>query len=122
MLPAIKGELKIIGDPTFNNPVFLTGKWVSIVVIDPYYIAGMDAGGAASCEWLSKPNCNSVLSNKRWMILGADHQIQSGSYVTTLNVQLLTPNINIPADSDLGGDGCGTEGADGAIGDEPRDD
>jgi hypothetical protein len=118
VLPAIEAELRIIGDPTLNNPVFLTGKWISIVVIDPYYIAGGESDNT-SCEWISKPNCNPILSNKKWMILGANHQIQSGSYVTTLKVSLNTPNINISASETLGGDGCGTEQAQEATGGEP---
>jgi hypothetical protein len=55
------------------------------------------------------------------MILGANHQIQSGSYVTTLKVSLATPNIDISASETLGGNGCGTERAQEARGDEPRE-
>lgn len=100
---AVSAELKIMGDPRYVQPVFLTGKWVSLVVIDPYYL---DEGGDG-CEWISNPTCNAILSNKKWMIMGLDHQITSGSFVTTFKLQLLTPNVNWP-----GGDtfsGCGTE-------------
>lgn len=104
MIAPIQAELKIIGDPRFVNPLFLTAKWISIVVIDPYYIkkAGGDDTG---CEWLSKSNCNPILSNKKWMIMGVDHQITSGSYFTTLKVRLDTPGINIDSGEPLGG--CG---------------
>lgn len=104
MIAPIQAELKIIGDPRFVNPLFLTAKWVSIVVIDPFYIekAGGDSSG---CEWLSTSNCNPILSNKKWMIMGVDHQITSGSYFTTLKVRLDTPGINIDSGNPLGG--CG---------------
>ena len=120
VLPNITAELRIIGDPTFNNPVFLTGKWISIIVIDPYYIAGGELDNT-SCEWMSKPTCNPILSNKKWMIIGANHQIQSGSYVTTLKVSLATPNIDIYASDTLGGNECGTEKAQESVGNEPRE-
>lgn len=105
MVSPITAELKIIGNPKMVSPIFLTGKWVSIIVIDPYYITE----GGGGCEWLSQPTCNPILSNKRWMILGADHQITSGSYVTTLKLTLPTPNVNIPGGTEFGGAGCGTE-------------
>ena len=110
MIAPIQAELKIIGDPRFVNPLYLTAKWVSIVVIDPYYIkkAGGDAEGG--CAWLAESNCNSILSNKKWMIMGVDHQITSGSYFTTLKVRLDTPGINIGVNEPLGG--CGNEKVD----------
>ena len=103
MVSPIEAELKIIGNPKFVNPIFLTGRWVSVVVVDPYYFEG----GAAGCEWISQPDCNPILSNKKWMILGVDHQITAGSYVTTFKLVLYTPNINIPGGTPYGG--CGTE-------------
>lgn len=100
---AIEAELKVMGDPRWVQPVFLTGKWLSLVVIDPYYLAE-DGNG---CEWISNPTCNAILSNKKWMIMGVDHQITSGSFVTTFKIQLLTPNVNYPGGAPFGG--CGTE-------------
>ena len=112
MVKGIEAELKIFGDPKYVNPIFYTGRWMSIVVVDPYYFegggdfsqAGIDGG---SCTWISEPGCNPILSNKRWMILGVDHQISSGSYVTTFKVRLDVPNVNIPGGQPIGG--CGNE-------------
>jgi len=112
MIKPIEAELKIFGNPKYVNPIFYTGRFMSIVVIDPYYFegggdlgqAGIDGG---SCTWIQEPDCNPILSNKRWMILGVDHQINMGSYVTTFKVRLDVPNVNIPAGEPIGG--CGNE-------------
>ena len=48
---------------------------------------------------LSDPNdivgstsiCNELLTNKGWWILGADHQIREGRYVTTIKLALPAP-------------------------------
>lgn len=103
---AIEAELKVMGDPRFVNPVSLTGKDIALIVIDPYYFDGgsdwSDVG-----DWLEQPTCNPILSNKKWMILGCDHQIQNGQYVTTFKLKLSAPNIDISAGQPYGG--CGTE-------------
>jgi len=100
--PGLEAELKILGDPSreFANPVLLAGATISIVMINPYTIEG--------CTWISEPKCNEVLSNKKWLILGIDHQIEAGKYNTTIKVKLDTPNADIDQGSTLGGDGCGT--------------
>lgn len=108
MIAPVSAELKIIGNPTWVNPLFLTSHWISIVVINPYYIKG-DTSTGDKCEWLAESNCNPILSNKKWLIQGIDHQITSGSYFTTLKVHLATPGVDIPAGEPLGGVGCGTE-------------
>ena len=105
---AISAEIKVFGNPRFVNPVFLTGKWISIVVLEPRYISA-DTVTGGSCEWVSTSNCNTVLSNKKWLITGVDHQITSGSYVTTLKVFLPAPNNEVKDTEPLGGDGCGTQ-------------
>ena len=108
---SIEAELKVFGNPKFANPVFLTTKWISIVVLDPRYIDGDTVTGSptgGSCEWVSTSNCNETLSNKKWQILGVDHQITSGSYVTTFKVMLAAPNNDVEATDKLGGN-CGKE-------------
>lgn len=101
MVVPIEAELKILGDPRLVNPLFLTAKWISIVVIDPYYIK-KDTSSGDSCSWLTESNCNPILSNKKWMIMGADHQLTSGSYVTTLKVKLAAPGVDTCAGAGLG--------------------
>lgn len=100
--PGLEAELKIFGDPSqeFANPVFLAGSIISIVVINPYTIQ--------ECIWVSEPRCNQILSNRRWLVLGVDHQIESGKYITTIKVKLDIPNSDIAQGLPLGGEGCGT--------------
>jgi hypothetical protein len=100
--PGLEAELKILGDPDekFANPVLLAGATVSIVMINPYHLD--------ECTWISEPKCNEVLSNKKWLILGIDHQIEAGKYNTTIKVKLDTPNADIDQGETLGGEGCGT--------------
>ena len=101
-------ELKIIGDPEYINPVSLVGRWLSLVVINPFHITNR----GQDCVWLTTSNCHATLSNKKWLIRGVSHQIQNGSYVTTFNLMLPQPNVDIDANDTLGGAGCGTESFD----------
>jgi hypothetical protein len=99
---SINAELKLMGDPSLAFPLGgsgLVGKSVSLVVINPFYIQ--------ECEWIAQPPCNEMLSNKRWMIMGANHQIREGSYTTTLKLFLAVPNVDLEPGTPLGGPGCG---------------
>lgn len=99
----LQADLKIMGDPRYGNFLSLIGAFVSIVVINPFRIDD-------ECKWgiaLSESNCNSILSNKNWFVIGADHQIQGGSFTTTLRVSLIEPNRQADANQPLGG--CGPE-------------
>lgn len=96
-----EAELKIHGDPYYSDPIGLISRTLSIVVINPFHVE--------ECEWVTVTNCNSILSNKRYLILGLSHQISGGSFVTTIKVQLPTPNTHVDFDEPLGGEGCGTE-------------
>lgn len=94
-----EAQLKLMGDPYFADPIELIGSTVSIVVINPFHLNDQ-------CEWITTSNCSTILSNKRYMVLGVNHQIQAGSFVTTLNVKLPLPNKDIPYNESLGGAGC----------------
>ena len=59
-------------------------------------------------EWLAMPKCNATLSNKNYMILGINHQIQNGQFVTTFKLKLNLPNIDSFDGAGLGDD-CGGE-------------
>jgi hypothetical protein len=100
--PGCEAELKIFGNPNkeFANPVLLAGATVSIVMINPYTLE--------NCTWISNPKCNEVLSNKRWLVLGIDHQIESGQYNTTLKIKLDIPNADLDQGTTMGGEGAGT--------------
>lgn len=102
-------QLKIHGDPSYSWGPYFIGKTLSIIVINPFHIND-------KCTWITSPNCNSILSNKNYIIRGVSHQITGGSYVTTLDVLLTTPNSQIDATEALGGTGCGTETFDDNIG------
>jgi len=94
----ITAELAIQGNPEFVHPTFLLDSFVSIIFINPFYITN-------GCDWLIEPTCNPVWSNKNWQILGVDHQIREGSYITTLKVRLFAPGSDIGSDKGLGGSG-----------------
>jgi hypothetical protein len=108
----IEAELKIIGEPEFGllfdkNGIIGGGTFCSIIFINPFHLG-------RSCTWMTTSNCNSILSNKQWLIKGVNHQIQSGSFVTTLKVVLSAPNSQIAATDALGG--CGNEVFDDDLG------
>lgn len=102
----IRGELKIHGNPLgrYVDVRDIIGKKLSIVFINPFHIFpnGNDCG-----KWLAKPTCNNVLSNKTWEIRGAHHSIKGDTYVTTLQVVLLTPAIDLPPGSNFGNNPSG---------------
>jgi hypothetical protein len=76
----VKGELVIVGDPKFDNPVFIVGKQpIKIVVINPYFV-----------DMPSPDNCGS------WKISG-------GKYTTTFELELATPGYDMNKGLKLGG-------------------
>lgn len=102
MFEAIQAELKIIGDPSFVFPIDFLGRYLSLIVINPFHLRNNGENGCP--DWLAEPACNPVFSNKNWRISGVNHQIREGSYVTTLKLGLDSPNYNLPPDAPLGGD------------------
>jgi hypothetical protein len=106
----IEAEMKIIGEPELGL-TYPGGEkdqtFASVIFINPFHLS-------TTCTWITYSNCNSILSNKKWLLKGVNHQIQSGSYVTTLKLSLDTPNQGVDADKALGG--CGTEFFNGPIG------
>jgi hypothetical protein len=103
----ITAELKIQGDPAYNDPVLMRAKYISVVVMNPYYVAG--SGTDLKWQQLAGAECNPILSNKNWMLIGQNgggvmHDIRDGSYTTTLKLTLPAPGITIPVDAPLGGD------------------
>lgn len=89
---AADAELSIVGDPSLDQ--FNTkGELVSILFINPF----IPKTNANVTDWTiqtvagDNSGCNSVLSSKFWRIMGVDHQINGGSYTTTLNIHLPAP-------------------------------
>lgn len=103
---SIEADLKLVGDPALAYPlggVGIIAKTAALVVINPFFIRG-----GSQCDWVAKPPCNELLSNKNWLIMGMNHQIREGSYVTTLKLRLDAPNADIEPDMPLGGSGTVT--------------
>lgn len=109
---SITAELKLVGDPKLAFPLGgvgrkgegLVGRTVSIVAFNPFYLAGRQG-----CEWLAKPPCNEILTNRNWQVMGANHQIKEGSYITTLKLMLAVPGVDVESGLTLGA-GCGSVG------------
>lgn len=100
----VKAELVIQGDPVnYDRLDQIKGKLVSVVYINPFHVIG----GGSSCDWLQISNCNSVLSNKGWDLLQVAHDIQDGSYTTTLSLFLTAPGSNVSTSLNLGSTGEG---------------
>lgn len=100
-MPGFSAELEVHGDPSLSYLPDLTGAFVSIVVLNPFTLQ--------NDKWLTSSTCNSILSNKHYLVTAVNHQIQAGSFVTTLKVTLPQPNTgSIPAGAGLGF-ACGTE-------------
>lgn len=100
---AMEAELRVQGDPSLASTVEWIGKSVSIIVISPFHIEQSGACG----DWLAKPGCHPVYSNKAWILKGVDHMIKEGSYVTTLRVMLNAPGSDVDEGSSFGGPGSG---------------
>lgn len=102
IVEAISAELRIQGDPELSGNTFLMGKKISIVAINPFFIA---SNGNGCGDWLASPGCQPVYSNKSWIVMGVNHAISEGSYVTTLKVTLPMPGTDIDKDDVFGGPG-----------------
>ena len=99
----IEAELRVQGDPSdwLCTPQLAYGRNVALIVINPFSLTS----GKDCPEWsvLNTGSCNEILTNRAWFILGADHQIREGSYVTTLKIVLLTASADSGAsDKHLG--------------------
>lgn len=103
---SMEAELRLQGDPELGGAFRTVSKTVGIVVINPFH---MNRYGTSDCpDWLARPPVNPVYSNKRWIIKGVDHNITEGSFVTTLQVTLPLPGVDLPKDDPFGGIGsCG---------------
>lgn len=96
----VEAELKIIGDPSLSYPLDIQARTAAIIVINPFHLSD-------SCTWITTSNCNTMISSNNYQVKEVCHQIQSGSFTTTIKVMLPGPNINISADEPMGG--CGNE-------------
>lgn len=100
---AVTADLKILGNPNPQYCYYSGGRNVSIVVINPFHIMGDSGCG----DWLAKPGCNRLFSNKSWQVQGINHSISAGTYTTTLKVFLAVAEIHTGKGEPLGGIGSG---------------
>jgi hypothetical protein len=97
----ISADLIVVGDPTFCPPFMaIHVRVISIVLINPYYIS--PDGGNMCGDWLAKPVCNPVFSNKAWRITGVGHTIEAGKYSTRISVDISTPGTDHKTPKDGG--------------------
>lgn len=100
----VQADLRIIGDPRPQFCSVAACRNISIVAINPFHIQGASNNGCG--DWLAVPQCNETLSNNMWMVVGINHAIKEGSYITTLKVTLAQPGIDAGKNSPLGGEGA----------------
>lgn len=99
-MDSIEAELRIQGDPEIAGIQKMYGRTVSLVIINPFHLNGRNCG-----DWLARPGCHPVYSNKSWEVIGIDHSIKEGSYVTTLKIVLAAPGSDIGPNEPFGGQG-----------------
>jgi len=103
-LHTISAEMRIVGDPRpeMVDPTKKGTLTCSIVVINPFHLVkspfAQNQNDNACGDWLAEPGCNPVLTNRAWRIMGVNHIIKEGSYVTTVKLFLEAPGTDIPDD------------------------
>lgn len=99
----INADLVVVGDPLLPAP--RDGMWsrnLATAFINPFHLMGP---GGGCPEWIARPTCNEILSNKAWMLKSITHKIQAGRYTSTISVYLTTPGIDIDLGQPMGGQG-----------------
>lgn len=112
---SVKAQLVIQGDPRreYISPSSFLGRYISLAVLNPFNLEsnGNNETSQACGDWTAKPTTNDIFSNKRWIISGVSHSIRDGTYKTTLELWVATPNIELPDGSPLGGPDSGADAA-----------
>ena len=99
----IEADMVVVGDPLLPTQVdgIIGGKFVAIAYINPFHL--MPSGDGGCGEWLAKPPCNEILSNKNWQIKRMNHRIAEGTYTTSFGLYLATPGFDINKGQPIGG-------------------
>lgn len=103
---AIEADLRVQGDPSdwLCTPALTYGSCVGIVFINPYFLVHGQSNDDCPVWAANDPDnpdeafksiCNELLTSKGWFIMGVDHQIKDGSYITTLKLKLLAPGAEL---------------------------
>lgn len=101
MYKSITADLKIMGDPELQ-PIFSMMKFVSLIFINPFHHSFVDRSTCG--DWIAKPVCNEVLSNRGWQVRSVTHRIEGGTYTTTINIFLPVPGVDLAIGNNAGGD------------------
>jgi len=91
----IMADMTIVGDPRFPTKAegVINGKTVSIAFVNPFHLLP----SSDNCgDWLARPSCNSILSQKDWFILKVNHRIEGGTYTTILSLRLTSDGLDAP--------------------------
>lgn len=104
----IDAELRLVGivDSRFHK--IIAGYTCSIVVINPFTIKGGFAGSSCG-DFLKRADCHPWFSNSNWMVMGVNHAVQEGSFVTTLKVKLAVPGLGLDGGSTIGANSTGVQ-------------
>lgn len=88
----LQADMTIIGTPVdkFVDLTLFLNAPVSVIVLNPFYIAGNMNGDCGDWSWLANTGCNQLLSDYKYICVGLNHSIKEGSYVTTL--KLINPS------------------------------
>jgi hypothetical protein len=86
----IQAELVIVGYPEYV-PLTSHGKYVSITVINPFFVTAKRGQGCGDWDITTKNACNEVLSNPGWLIDQVNHKIELGKFTTHITVELASP-------------------------------
>ena len=89
----IMADMTIVGDPTFPTQAdgTIMNKTVAIAFINPFHLM---PNNSKCGDWLAKPPCNELLSDKNWQIEKVNHRIEGGTYTTTLSLRLTAPGFD----------------------------
>lgn len=104
----IMADMIVVGDPTLptQSDGVIYGKTVAIAFVNPFHLLPNNS----SCgDWLAKPPCNEVLSNKNWLIQKLNHRIENGTYTTSFSLRLTSPGFDTLLSDPVGNapDGAG---------------
>ncbi len=101
----IESELKLQGDVAYEWPYLNNGYALNVVCLNPFRPRQTFLGVLGDVEWfsgdigtfsLSTDQCNQILTNSNWRIMGISHDIRSGAYYTTIKLALDAPGIDLP--------------------------
>ena len=97
----ILADMVIVGDPTLPTQAdgVIDGKMLAIAFVNPFHL--MPTGSTCG-DWLAKPPCNELLSDKNWLIQKMNHRIEGGTYTTSFSLRLTAPGYDTLVSAPVG--------------------